>query len=159
VLNVPESPVKRGRYEVVRQLMLAIRNTNKGEKIRYATDRLRDWRIRSELAAAYRRGVDVNFVTANPTPNSYEQALMNLLGTSKAHDSWAVARSQAKADELGIPKTVFLATVSTGKRYVRIDADEPSDPTQMTRLTTRAQMYTQLEEYDAMRLKFQKLAR
>ncbi|WP_435768885.1 endonuclease/exonuclease/phosphatase family protein [Nocardioides sp. SYSU DS0651] len=159
VLNVPESPIRRARIEVVRQYMLAIRNTPPGEKVRFATDALNDSRIRNELAAAYRRGAHVNFVTTNPRPTRYEQSLIDLLGSSKSRDSWAVVRPQAKSDELRLPPAFFLATVSAGKRYVRIDADEPARPARMGLRTTRAQMYTQLKEYDAMRLKFQRLAR
>lgn len=159
VLNVPESTIKRARVEVVRQYMLAIRNTVPGQKIRFATDALNDSRIRNELVRAFRRGVDINFVTTNSRLTRHEQSLLELLGRDKARSSWAVVRPQAKSDELRMQPTTFLATVSAGKRYVRIDADQPALPARMGNMKTRAQMYTQLKEYDAMRLKFQRLAR
>lgn len=154
VVNVPESTLTVGRDAVVHQLNEAIRNAAPGQTLRYVTGKLTDRRIRSTLGGAFRRGVIVKFVTTNPVPNAHEKALMTLLGTSRSKRSYAIARDAAKASSLGFTPTVLLASVSAGKRYVRIDVDQVSDPVMMSRQTARAAIYTQLAEYDAMRNKF-----
>lgn len=157
VLNVPESTIKRARAEVVRQLMLAIRGTPRGETVRYVTRRLADKRIRNELARAYRRGVVVQFITTNRARTRYEQSLVDLLGSSLKKKSHARIASAAKADRLRLHPTVLISSRSEGKRYVRIDADRLSEPAQMARLVTRAEIYTQRGEYESIRKKFAKL--
>lgn len=157
VLNVPDSSIKRARAEVVRQLMMAIRSTPRGQTIRYVTRRLADKRIRNELVRAYRRGVVVQFITTNRARTGYEQSLVNVLGSSLKHKSHARIGSAAKADRLHLFPTVLLSSLSEGKRYVRIDADRLSEPAEMARQVARAEIYTQRGEYDAVRKKFIKL--
>lgn len=159
VVNVPESPLMIGRHSVVRRLADAVRRTPAGEVLRYSTEELGDARLRRVLADAYRRGVHVNFVTTNAEPNRNERALMALLGTSRSKPSWALARSQAKAASLNMPPTVLLASVSSGKPYVRMDVDKTSDPQQMALHTARAQMFTELGDYSARKRTFGLLIR
>ncbi|MCX6401955.1 MAG: endonuclease/exonuclease/phosphatase family protein [Propionibacteriales bacterium] len=157
VVNVPESTLTVGRDAVVHQLNEAIRNTAPGQTLRFVTGKLMDKRIRAKLGTAFRNGVIVKFVTTNPVPNVHEKALMDLMGTSRSNKSYAIARSGATASSLGFTPTALLASVSAGKRYVRIDVDQVADPVMMSRQTARASIYTQLGEYDALRHKFDQL--
>jgi endonuclease/exonuclease/phosphatase (EEP) superfamily protein YafD len=157
VLNVPESSIKRARAEVVRQLMMAIRHTPRGETVRFITRRLKDKRIRNELARAYRRGVVVQFVTTNRARTKHEQSLVDLLGSSKKRTSHVRIGSARKADRLGLRPTVLISSLSAGKRHVRIDVDRFSEPAQMARMISRAEIYTQRGEYESIRKKFAKL--
>ncbi|MDN5743555.1 MAG: hypothetical protein L0H31_00370 [Nocardioidaceae bacterium] len=158
VLNVPNSHIVRARLQTIRRLSETARHTPKGETIRLSTSEFYDARQRAALVAAYKRGVHVQVVTGNATLNAQEQKLAKVLGTRLGSDSYIVTRP-GRAKALGLPPTMMLSTYSSKRKYVRVDADQPSVPRLMSENTVTAQIFTETADYRVRRNQFRKLAR
>jgi len=158
VLNVPNSRITRARLQTVRRLSETARHTPKGDTIRFSTTEFYDARQRQALVRAFRRGVNVQVVTGNRTLNAQERKLAKVLGTKLRADSFIVSRP-GRAAALGLPPTMMLATYSSQRKYVRIDADQPSIPRLMSENTVRAEIFTEIDDYRLRRNQFRRLAR
>ena len=158
VVNVPNSRIVRARLQTVRKLSQTARYSPKGETIRFSTTEFYDARQRKALVAAFKRGVHVQIVTGNRTLNAQEQKLAKVLGTNLKANSFIVSRP-GRAAALKLPPTMMLSTYSSKRKYVRIDADQPSVPRLMSENTVLAQIFTEADDYRVRRNQFRKLAR
>lgn len=158
VVNVPNSRITRARLQTVRRLSETARYTPKGETIRFSTTEFYDARQRKALIAAFRRGVNVQVVTGNAKLNAQEQKLASVLGKNLRADSFIVSRP-GRAAALRLPPTMMLSTYSSKRKYVRVDADQPSVPRLMSENTVRAEIFTEIDDYRVRRDQFRKLAR
>lgn len=135
-----------GRKVIIRTAIKAIRSAPKGSSIHLATRQLNAPSIASSLAAARRRGVNVQLLTGEATQTPAESALARQLGTDVDKKNWAVNRPGA-LDKL--PATALLISRSGATPAFRLSAGV-SLIQASTRGTHRATMSTTTSAYDAL---------
>lgn len=108
-----------GRKVIIRTAIKAIRSAPKGSSIHLATRQLNAPSVTSSLAAARKRGVNVQLLTGQVTQSAAEKALSRQLGTNVGKNNWAVNRRDAFSQ---LPATVLLISQSGATPAFRLSA-------------------------------------